>query len=116
MVGGKLLAGDSTKFRAQNSNYNLKKVRRHRVYIEEKLSLYHELLEKEENEEEGNMLNNEIDKQEERQIKYVQLSDQLGKVMGDIVHDKYSKLGIMESLGLSYKLDGSFRQTAVSQY
>lgn len=40
LIGGKLLAGDSTKFRAQNSkknNYNQKKINRHLEYIENKL-------------------------------------------------------------------------------
>jgi len=86
LIGGKLLAGDSTKFRAQNSkknNYNKKKVKRHQVYIEEKLRQYHELLEKEENEEEANRLKNEIEKHDERKDKYKQLSDQLGKVLGN---------------------------------
>jgi hypothetical protein len=86
LIGGKLLAGDSTKFRAQNSkknNYNKKKVRRHQVYIEEKLRQYHELLEKEENEEEAKRLKGEIEKQEKRKDKYDQLSDQLGKVLGN---------------------------------
>jgi transposase len=41
LVGGELLAGDSTKLRAQNSkknNYNRGKIARHLAYIEEKLS------------------------------------------------------------------------------
>ena len=47
LIGGKLLAGDSTKFRAQNSkknNYNIKKVKRHIEYIETKLAEYQALL------------------------------------------------------------------------
>ena len=86
LIGGKLLAGDSTKFRSQNSkknNYNKKKVQRHQAYIEEKLRQYHELLENEDNEEEVNRINNEIGKQEQRKDKYEQLSDQLGKVLGN---------------------------------
>ncbi len=42
-IGGKLLAGDSTKFRAQNSkknNFNEKKTERHLAYIDEKLAQY----------------------------------------------------------------------------
>ncbi len=41
LIGGELLAGDSTKLRAQNSkknNYNQGKIARHLLYIEEKLS------------------------------------------------------------------------------
>ncbi len=40
LIGGHLIAGDSTKLRAQNSkknNYNKKKVERHLVYIDQKL-------------------------------------------------------------------------------
>ena len=40
LIGGKLLAGDGTKLRAQNSkknNYNQKKIDRHVNYIDEKL-------------------------------------------------------------------------------
>lgn len=40
LIGGQLIAGDSTKLRAQNSkknNYNKKKVQRHLEYIENKL-------------------------------------------------------------------------------
>jgi len=47
LIGGNLLAGDSTKFRAQNSkknNYNIKKVKRHIDYIEGKLAEYQALL------------------------------------------------------------------------
>ena len=43
LIGGKLLAGDSTKLRAQNSkknNYNEKKINRHLEYIEDKLGEY----------------------------------------------------------------------------
>jgi transposase len=43
LIGGKLMAGDSTKFRAQNSkknNFNQKKIERHLAYIEEKLAQY----------------------------------------------------------------------------
>lgn len=41
LIGGELLAGDSTKLRAQNSkknNYNRGKIARHLAYIEERLS------------------------------------------------------------------------------
>jgi len=43
LIGGKLIAGDSTKLRAQNSkknNYNPKKIERHLAYIENKLQAY----------------------------------------------------------------------------
>lgn len=47
LIGGKLIAGDSTKFRAQNSkknNYNPKKVKRHMAYIDQKLTAYNQAL------------------------------------------------------------------------
>ena len=47
LIGGKLLAGDSTKLRAQNSkknNYNQKKIDRQLEYIENKLSEYEKAL------------------------------------------------------------------------
>ena len=43
LIGGALLAGDSTKLRAQNSkrnNYNTKKIKRHIEYIDRKLDEY----------------------------------------------------------------------------
>jgi transposase len=48
LIGGKLLAGDSTKLRAQNSkknNFNQKKIDRHLEYIENKLAEYQKSLE-----------------------------------------------------------------------
>jgi transposase len=47
LIGGTLIAGDSTKLRAQNSkknNFNPKKIERHLEYIENKLSEYNEAL------------------------------------------------------------------------
>jgi transposase len=47
LIGGKLVAGDSTKLRAQNSkknNFNLKKIERHLVYIDAKLEEYSSIL------------------------------------------------------------------------
>ena len=47
LIGGKLIAGDGTKFRAQNSkknNFNQKKIDRHINYIDEKLQDYSEAL------------------------------------------------------------------------
>ncbi|WP_205943652.1 transposase [Pedobacter cryophilus] len=46
LIGGKLLAGDSTKLRAQNSkknNFNPAKIERHIAYIDVKLDEYHQL-------------------------------------------------------------------------
>uniref|UniRef100_UPI003217DC81 transposase n=1 Tax=uncultured Draconibacterium sp. TaxID=1573823 RepID=UPI003217DC81 len=47
LIGGTLIAGDSTKLRAQNSkknNYNQKKIDRHLEYIENKLAEYNKVL------------------------------------------------------------------------
>ena len=47
LIGGKLIAGDSTKYRAQNSkknNFNQKKIDRHVAYIDNKLDEYNQQL------------------------------------------------------------------------
>ena len=47
LIGGKLLAGDSTKLRAQNSkknNFNPKKIEQHVAYIDRKLEEYSKIL------------------------------------------------------------------------
>jgi transposase len=47
LIGGNLLAGDSTKLRAQNSkknNFNPAKIERHIAYIDDKLSQYSDML------------------------------------------------------------------------
>jgi len=47
LIGGDLIAGDSTKFRAQNSkknNFNQKKIDRHIAYIDNKLEQYNQQL------------------------------------------------------------------------
>ncbi len=47
LIGGKLLAGDGTKLRAQNSkknNFNEKKIERHIAYIDDKLNEYSTIL------------------------------------------------------------------------
>lgn len=47
LIGGKLLAGDSTKLRAQNSkknNFNPAKIERHLAYIDDKLEAYNAAL------------------------------------------------------------------------
>lgn len=48
LIGGKLVAGDSTKLRAQNSkknNFNERKIERHLAYIDNKLDEYNKALE-----------------------------------------------------------------------
>ncbi|SFS87830.1 IS1182 family transposase [Sphingobacterium wenxiniae] len=52
LIGAKLLAGDSTKLRAQNSkknNFNPTKIKRHLDYIDEKLSAYNTILDEQDN-------------------------------------------------------------------
>ena len=47
LIGGKLIAGDSTKFRAQNSkknNFNQNKIDRHVAYIDKKFDQYNQEL------------------------------------------------------------------------
>jgi hypothetical protein len=78
LIGGKLLAGDSTKLRAQNSkknNYNPKKIVRHIEYIDNKLNEYNQLLSQSDNEEES--LEKEVKKQQKRKDFYNQLNKKL---------------------------------------
>lgn len=63
LIGGKLIAGDSTKMRAQNSkknNFNAKKIERHIAYIDAKLEEYSGILANEDGDE---------DKKKEAQVK-----------------------------------------------
>ncbi len=78
LIGGKLLAGDSTKLRAQNSkknNYNQKKIDRHLEYIENKLAEYQKALE--ENDGDKDEIKKEIEKQQKRKEGYKELEDKL---------------------------------------
>lgn len=80
LIGGSLLAGDSTKLRAQNSkknNYNASKIEQHKNYIEEKLKAYQELLEQEQSEEFKEELSLRIQEQEGRMMKYDNLASEL---------------------------------------
>ena len=79
LIGGKLLAGDSTKLRAQNSkknNYNEKKIKRHINYIDEKVETYY----KELSENDGDnkeIIENEIQKHLKRKDEYLEIQKQL---------------------------------------
>lgn len=78
LIGGTLIAGDSTKLRAQNSkknNYNQKKIDRHLAYIENKLEEYQKALE--ENDGDKEEIKEEIKKQEERKKDYQKLEQKL---------------------------------------
>jgi transposase len=79
LIGGKLVAGDSTKLRAQNSkknNYNQAKIDRHVAYIDNKLEEYTRALE----EHDGDNLQqiqDEIKKQQDRKEQYRNIEMQL---------------------------------------
>lgn len=83
LIGGKLLAGDGTKLRAQNSkknNFNEKKIERHIAYIDDKLNEYSAILAKEDNdltEEKKQEINDKIDKHQQHKKKYESYKKQL---------------------------------------
>ena len=79
LIGGKLIAGDSTKFRAQNSkknNFNPKKINRHIAYIEHKLEQYNQELACSEGEVKK-QLKQQIVKHNKRKENYKELEKQL---------------------------------------
>jgi len=79
LIGGKLLAGDSTKLRAQNSkknNFNQKKIDRHLAYIENKLSEYEKVLADSDGDNKQ-VIKDEIKKQNKRKKQYHNLENQL---------------------------------------
>lgn len=81
LIGGKLLAGDSTKLRAQNSkknNFNQDKITQHLQYIERRLDEYNQALEQAD-EESKKSIQQQIEKQNQRKDKYLELSHQLSE-------------------------------------
>jgi len=79
LIGGKLIAGDSTKLRAQNSkknNYNPKKIERHLAYIDTKLNEYNEALQSADDDNKI-IIQNQIEKHNHRKGFYNNLTDQL---------------------------------------
>jgi transposase len=79
LIGGTLIAGDSTKLRAQNSkknNFNQKKIDRHLEYIENKLAEYSKAL-AENDGDDKEQIKKEIKKQELRKEGYKQIEQQL---------------------------------------
>lgn len=79
LIGGKLIAGDSTKLRAQNSkknNYNPKKIERHLAYIDNKLNEYNEALENADVDNKA-IIQNQIEKHTNRKEFYNHLTEQL---------------------------------------
>ena len=79
LIGGKLIAGDSSKFRAQNSkknNFNKKKIERHMAYIDNKLDQYNKQL-ADEDDDGIEEIKKEIDKHNQRKQGYEKLDHQL---------------------------------------
>ena len=80
LIGATLIAGDSTKLRAQNSkknNFNQKKINRHIEYIDTKLAQYNKVLEQSETKNEKQEIKKDIDKHQGRRKQYVRLEEQL---------------------------------------
>ncbi|WP_319502488.1 IS1182 family transposase [uncultured Draconibacterium sp.] len=81
LIGGTLIAGDSTKLRAQNSkknNYNQKKIDRHLEYIENKLAEYNKALAESDGDKKQE-IENEIEKQNQRKDGYKKIEQELKK-------------------------------------
>jgi len=79
LIGGKLIAGDSTKLRAQNSkknNYNQTKIDRHIAYIDNKLEEYTRAL-AENDGDNRQQIEDEIKKQQQRKDNYRNIEKQL---------------------------------------
>ncbi|MCG2462950.1 IS1182 family transposase [Flavobacteriaceae bacterium F89] len=80
LIGATLIAGDSTKLRAQNSkknNYNQKKIDRHIAYIDKKLAEYQGQLEKGDGDRKE--VKGEIEKHRKRKQGYRELERKLGE-------------------------------------
>jgi transposase len=84
LIGGKLVAGDSTKLRAQNSkknNFNPAKFERHIAYIDVKLEEYSKILASEDNdsmsETEKTQIQSKINKHKQRKARYQEFQQQL---------------------------------------
>ena len=79
LIGRTLVAGDSTKFRAQNSkknNFNQKKIDRHLEYIENKLREYNQALAESDGDNKKH-IEAEIEKQNQRKDRYKRIEKQL---------------------------------------
>lgn len=84
LIGGKLIAGDSTKLRAQNSkknNFNPRKLEKHLEYIEQKLEEYSKELAEADGDKKEN-LEKEIAKHHKQKGKYEAMQQEL-KETGD---------------------------------
>lgn len=79
LIGGKLIAGDSTKLRAQNSkknNYNEKKIQRHLDYIDAKIEQYTQELAQADGDQ-VRLIQDHIHTHESRKAAYHALSEEL---------------------------------------
>jgi transposase len=79
LIGGKLIAGDSTKLRAQNSkknNFNEAKIERHIAYIDAKLEEYNKALAIADNDNKQ-IITAEIKKHQDRKDDYENMQQQL---------------------------------------
>ena len=79
LIGGKLIAGDSTKLRAQNSkknNYNKKKVQRHLEYIDNKLEEHQKEMAKADGDQQQE-ITKQIEGRKEQKKKYLAIQKQL---------------------------------------
>ena len=79
LIGATLIAGDSTKFRAQNSkknNFNEKKMSRHLEYIENKLQEYSEALAQSDGDDKKH-IEDQIEKHKQRAEGYHEIENQL---------------------------------------
>ena len=79
LIGGKLIAGDSTKLRAQNSkknNFNQAKIERHIAYIDNKLEEYTRAL-SEHDGDDKEQIEEEIKKQQDRKDQYREIEKKL---------------------------------------
>ena len=79
LIGGKLIAGDSTKLRAQNSkknNFNQNKIERHIAYIDNRLEEYNNTL-AEQDGDNKQVIQAEITKQLQRKEQYLFLQNRL---------------------------------------
>lgn len=81
LIGGKLIAGDSTKLRAQNSkknNFNEHKIERHLAYIDAKLDEYNKTL-ADADEDNKKIIEQEIKKHQGRKDNYQNMQRQLAQ-------------------------------------
>jgi len=79
LIGGKLIAGDSTKLRAQNSkknNYNQEKIENHLAYIDNKLQEYNAAL-AEQDGDNKKQIHQAIERHEQRKQYYKEIEKQI---------------------------------------